>query len=541
MPRLPSVPTSQTDATGSSGARLVQGLLQGLRQGVNLATDNDVGTDFHMELRIPSTGEGIGLTVGGQIKSGLSFFEWSGSTDEDGSGWWFYEKEGDAHFGLWSLSSIPYILVLYNPQTTDAHWVHVSETRIVNTNSVQGKKIFVPGKNLLNADAIDQIIEIAKASYLRNPYQGTIWRTSDLTVQESIRYRVALIAPRLIAPHPNQGRLKPQDPCAAIGIVLTGFSHYLQGEQPDDDLPHGTGWGWMFYDAFAAWMAGEGVRGIKAALFASEMPSQRAAAAVLLVAALVDDDRPNDALDALRSVDLLGMTETDICWLRAHETQLLYDLGCERDAKDLAVVWLNRARRIAGDITLEPIIASLTSTVFRLSDWEGQDVKTLIQSRDNLSAWWRAFSMESVPSREVDFSFSRTGVNLSKVADADVESHNRLTAAAVTCLMSANYESWRAYSNQLAKLDYARLRGNRSDGAGILNVINTLRMCNSPKEVGAIAYQIWMTGPVDDLSKATIAAGSARVTRHSLDSCARLFQHAGDLLPTDMRSRLVSQ
>jgi len=125
------------------------------------------------------------------------------------------------------------------------------------------------------------------------------------------------------------------------------------------------------------------------------------------------------------------------------------------------------------------------------------------------------------------------------VSDADVESHNRLLAASVTSLMSGSYGGWRMYRKELAKNTFSRVRDKRLDDGKVSEVIDTLRMCNSPKEVEAVAFNLWMTGPVGDLRTATVTASNAELTRHSFESSVRLFRQAGDLLPSDVCARLV--
>lgn len=545
QPSLPQIRTATSDAVGTSGASLVKGRLQALRQGVNLATENDVGTDFHMELREPESGLGIGLTVGGQIESGEGWFRSPGVDPERGSGWWYYESTGE-HFSFWSQSSIPYILILFNPTTDTAHWTSVTKNSIVPTG--QGSKIFVPERNTISVKAIDAFIRMAVAHMLANPFQGSIWRTEELHPDPEQQYRLALIAPRLVAPHPNQGALTPVQPAAGIGTVLTGFVHYIDSqlarsrpEDPSTGPSEQPDWGWTLYHGLKYWMESGKMDLLEDALASASSPSEIAAATVASAAALVCQERHRAALERITSAERSSMSPIDRLWLDAHEIQLLYELGQEAEAQEMSTECAARIRGMDTDdpVSLSVLTAAVTSVVVSLEDWDTQDIRTLIQSRDNLAAWWRSFSLEPIISRHVDQDFDAIGrTSDSKRREPDPDSHNGLLAASITALFAADYASWRKYRRTLAKREVV-LEG--TTWAATIGSFDSIRMCGGEKEAGQLALAMWAVGPTADISRVIRTVPPIELTRTSFAPTVAALRCAGDLIPRDERRMLVGR
>ncbi|MFC5458189.1 DUF4365 domain-containing protein [Massilia niabensis] len=100
---------------------------------------DDWGIDAQLE--IVDDGKLTGRLIGMQIKSGKSYFK-----EEVPEGFVFRGKS--RHLTYWKENSLPVILVLYNPQTTVAHWQIVRDDFVERLAT--GWKIVVPRKNTLS-------------------------------------------------------------------------------------------------------------------------------------------------------------------------------------------------------------------------------------------------------------------------------------------------------------------------------------------------------------------------------------------------------
>lgn len=100
-------------------------------------TTHDYGIDAHIE--IVENQRPTGKLIALQIKAGQSFFE-----EEVGGDFVF--RTDDKHIAYWVGHSMPVVLVLYNPDTTQAYWQRVSQETIATTG--KGWKILVPRNSL---------------------------------------------------------------------------------------------------------------------------------------------------------------------------------------------------------------------------------------------------------------------------------------------------------------------------------------------------------------------------------------------------------
>ncbi|MXS85532.1 DUF4365 domain-containing protein [Nitrosomonas sp. HPC101] len=100
----------------------------------------DYGIDAHAEIVADERPTGKLLAL--QIKSGNSFFK-----EKSGSNYVF--RTDDIHISYWIGHSMPVILALYNPETKQACFQHVSQQTVTSTG--KNWKILVPDGDVLTA------------------------------------------------------------------------------------------------------------------------------------------------------------------------------------------------------------------------------------------------------------------------------------------------------------------------------------------------------------------------------------------------------
>ena len=313
----------------------------------------------------------------------------------------------------------------------------------------------------------------------------------------------------------------------------------------DDELKVHENWGWRFYGAIWQWVAGEGLDALEMVRLEAKTAADRAAAAAANIAGLVDLGEFQCALDLVRSIDVSDMRPIDRLWLKCHEAQILSDQGGKDEAKAMASTALAQLRREPNDAAGSAIIGSLTEVIVRATHFAEQDLGALLRYRDTAAAWWRAFSLEGTMFREIDFMFKSVApINnlvIGATSGVDTESHNRLAAAATTSLLTGDYDDWRTYRTYLAKSDFARLRPDRSDDGQVASILGALRVTGDADAIGAIATDLWKTGPIGDLYEAVDSACSAEFTRKTYRTAVTIFAIAGDLASDKNRIRLVQR
>ncbi len=123
---------------------------------------SDFGIDA--EIEVVRGGQATGRLLAAQIKSGPSYF---GEETNDG-----YVYRGDTeHLDYWLNHSLPVIIVLWNPQTDDCLWQHVTEELIERTT--KGWKIAVPKAQVIgrsSMDALDRVAGIPRSIDLAEHY-----------------------------------------------------------------------------------------------------------------------------------------------------------------------------------------------------------------------------------------------------------------------------------------------------------------------------------------------------------------------------------
>ncbi len=120
-------------------------------------TTHDYGIDAHVE--IVENERPTGRLIALQIKAGLSFFQ--GEVDDA-----YVFRTDDKHVAYWVGHSMPVVLVLYNPETEQAYWQHVSRDTVETTG--KGWKLSVPKISIF--DEPDRCLDALAALTQPEPY-----------------------------------------------------------------------------------------------------------------------------------------------------------------------------------------------------------------------------------------------------------------------------------------------------------------------------------------------------------------------------------
>ena len=297
---------------GNQGVAAVALGFEKLEWGPVSNAPHDLGIDLFVHARLKRHDRG--LVVGVQVKSGKSSFNRPMPGDDgEPAGWWHRHRD-KRHFDYWVTHGLPILLVLHNPDSGESYWVHVTQERVVSTG--KGAKILVPRDQTIDETNFDALF--AAAAQLKNvpPFEGSAVTFGVDRIPSARHWRYALMAPRLIAPHPHEHIERAVQPVEAVAMLARGqFRGLKQLAETRDDVPDpqcmppDAGWGWNLAGAMWAWAETGSFDSLRSVH--QSPPDNRGAAAsgVLLACALARAERHSEAIAVLDT--LAGCDDVD--------------------------------------------------------------------------------------------------------------------------------------------------------------------------------------------------------------------------------------
>ena len=501
----------------------------------------EVGSDLLLQARTADLMD-HGALVGAQVKYGPSFFD-EPETDDDGNivGWWFRDADSE-HVKYWLDYAVPFILLLCDETTKKLYWVHVTQDAVVSTG--KGSKILVPAHSTVDADHAAELLEVATEGRISSQWEGSAWGGVKVLAADRLRY--AMLAPRLVAPHPNLevAELSSEE---AVALLVKMRLHDLVPQpesrrktslenSPAPDLEQcrkSNKWGWRFYAALHDVLLGDD-RAIpsqdvdsdplKQIIEEATEPHDRAAAAVCACALLVEEANPEGGLRVIESA--LSSTEyrpIDQAWLILHKARCLAELGDLEGARLLALDVQKVRASAVDDPTAMAITGSGADLIFRLDPW-ASDIGELIKGRDTLASWWRNQEVAAGLQSNFDSLFQQW-VGESKSTEFD-STFLRLRAAALLAGLAADHSSWQHSHKLLAQHVLTSYRSQDD----LAESLSALRHASEEKVVAQVARHLLRVGPAEAVRAAVGKGKLDRATRTSLHADLQLVSTASDVL-----------
>jgi hypothetical protein len=518
----------RNEATGTSGQSFVKGEFEELGWGAVLNPEHDLGTDLWLMARDENRFD-LGALVGAQVKTGDSYFR-SVKTDEGSGevvGWW-YAEEDDSHFDYWSEHTTPHLLVLRDKKSKTSYWVHVTSDAIQSTG--KGNKILVPASQTVGESSRDALTAVAtspsKAVSLNGSAWGSIWK-----VPQSDRLRYALMAPRLIAPHPNKGQVLT-NATEALAMLMQGRFGELQdvasttARAAAESISDANSWLWDLFDAIWNWALSGDLSKLKA-LPETANEHYVVAGAVAGAGALIEYGLPVEALTAVRAVKSLeGLGAIDIAWLKSHEARCLVELGYLEEARDLALE-VQKLRAIApSDPTAGALVAVTTTLVFNMSGFGMGEIGELIQSIDTSTRWWRSQTIATGLEKHFDGQFKTWGRDSSVIWAATDPVWTSLRSATLLAGLTADHGGWRNAMSLLARKEL--MEASTTDTAIVLESLTDLFKAGAKKELVLAVRKLSDDGPVEPLVSLMGRLELESTPRSCLASALAFVRYAGD-------------
>lgn len=455
-----------------------------------------------------------------QVKNRPSLTE-SPSTDNDRVGWWVRDF-------AYHDDPFPRLLVLFDENSEEAYWVHVTKDKVLGTG--QEQKIFVPEENVINNESVDSLVEVAF---------GKLPQPAELPgVPDADRLRYALIAPQLIVPHPHLP-LRTLSAAEAIALLSLAQMRMLKGTMEYKITgalcSHHDDPSWRLYSALFKWIDKRQADAILSFSSANVEANIAAAAEVIKATVLFEEHLPQRACEVLK--DALAVRDdynpVDLAWLQVHLARNLIEIGEFDEAWDLALEASLIGRREYQDPTARYVAGVAMEFVFQLNDLTGRQeaenlFRTIMKYSPDSSSWLRT---QILAGGLTDF----IEKNYPQWRDAEIilgkEYDNTILRAHSTSLMTgfaADANAWRHAAAAFAC--YSLLSAASTDE--LVYALNILRVAGAQDELELATSQFLHFGPAEPLARIMNELSLEDATKSSLPCDFALVGNCVALLDT---------
>lgn len=443
------------------------------------------------------------------------------STDNGRVGWWVRDF-------TYHDDTFPRLLVLFDENSEEAYWVHVTKDKVLDTG--QEQKIFVPKENVINNESVDSLVEVAF---------GKLPQPAELPgVPDADRLRYALIAPQLIVPHPHLP-LRTLSAAEAIALLSLAQMRMLKGTMEYKITgalcSHHDDPSWRLYSALFKWIEKRQADAILSFPSANVEANIAAAAEVIKATVLFEEHLPQRACEILK--DALAARDdyspVDLAWLQVHLARNLIEIGEFDEAWDLALEASLIGRREYQDPTARYVAGVAMEFVFQLNDLTGRQeaenlFRTIMKYSPDSSSWLRT---QILAGGLTDF----IEKNYPQWRDAEIilgkEYDNTILRAHSTSLMTgfaADANAWRHAAAAFAC--YSLLSAASTDE--LVYALNILRVAGAQDELELATSQFLHFGPAEPLAQIMNELSLKDATKSSLPCDFALVGNCVALLDT---------
>lgn len=522
----------KNESTSTAGQDEVRGAFSRIGWGPVDNPYHDLGTDLWIAVRDERRFD-LGLMVGGQVKSGASWFaEPSYDKDKQLIGWWF--REDQAHFDYWLGHNIPHLVILHDLDSKVSYWVHVTNEAVLSTG--KDSKILIPAANMVDEAHRDALIEVAATGAAGVPWEGSIWMAgADIPPAGHLRH--ALIVPRLIAPHPNAGREQAPSAEQVIAMLmqarlfdLTLFADAFAEIPAPGEAGESRDWSWQFFGALWDRVTSSKLDLLLDRAADAPDPAWRAAATVAAASALIEFGRAERGVELLSEVIAVdGCEPVDHNWLLVQRARALAEIGQLEAAHNDAVAAQGTRLLVPNDATAGAITASASVLLFNTARWEQRDVRAVMVSSDTAAGWWRSQVTARALAAALDRTFRDWAKDRSITLGAEDVAHDQLGAASLTASHTGDQAGWRNHAARQAADSLVRLT-RHDDPEDTAGALSALRMAGDHKGLSLAIRHLSNDGPARAVTLAGPEVDLTRSTRTTGYAELKFLQLGGDLI-----------
>jgi len=476
--------------------------------------------------------------MGVQVKNWPSLVN-KPSVDNGRKGWWF--RESADHFDYWLGFAVPHLVVLFDEDSKESYWAHITEDAVRSTG--KGKKIFIPLENVLNKESVPSLIEIALSKLPQPSWEGSILEGIS-EIPNEVRLRYALIAPRLIAPHPN---LTVSDISSVEAIALLSLmrvneviARYKEVQElldpeksakSDDPL-------WRLYSALFEWVVNGQVKSVLNFPSTDAEADIAAAIGVIKATVLFEKHLPQHACKELKDVLTRDdYSPVDYAWLQLHLARNLIEIGEFDRAQGLAlevsligqIEYKDPSARYLAGVAMDFVFQLHSRVQWMGFEAEEQNLTKAIKARDTAASWWRTQILVSGLSDFVEKTYSQWSDNdditIWKAYDAVVL---RMRSASLIAGFAADTNNWR-YAVVLRACYFLVFSTDTNE---LVYALNLLRIAGAKDELKLAASHFLRFGPIEPLVQVVNELSLDDSTRISLRCDFALIEKCAPILDT---------
>lgn len=519
---------------GATGQSKVTALFESFDWGVSpVPEQHDLGTDLWISPR-DDRGWDVQTLLGAQVKTSRTkqkrYFK-SPEYDSAGQivGSWL--REDKDHFGYWAQHSVPHLVVLHCLEDDTTYWAHVKPEDVKDTG--KGAKILVPARQRLVTEQSAELLKVASTGRREAIWEGSAWMSEAILPED--RLRTALIAPRLIAPHPNRG-WSSISPNEALAMLVQLRIRELDTRAPDSNLQgvpedaeaHGN-WLWRLFASLRAFLENGDPGLLQARLTDAPGGAELAAATATYAGVLHEQGQIDVALAAIEScLQSDSLSPIDRLWIGTHRAWALLELGRAEESKELAAMLQIDAGLHRGDVMASALAASLADLMFSADPLNTPDVAGMIIANDTTVRWWREQTLGRGGLERMEGEFKVWASQEREVDERNTSAWLSIRAVVLQAGLAAGRSDWRRALSVLAREQLLSASSDQPDP--IVDSLQMLRLVGEDDAIEQTGSRLLREGPAQALREAASQLDLERATRSSLRGDIALVEAAGDVL-----------
>ena len=537
---------SRPRTIGIAGQYHVMGAFAEIGWGPASNAENDAGTD----LWVQATDEHSYLlrrNLGVQVKTGPAYFRRRDEVNGE-AGWWYRESEPD-HFDDWLDHTTPHVLVLHNLETHVSYWTHV--TREAVRTADESREIFVPENQTIDAEHAAALRDVALSRDVPLSFESSVVGPAPEMVPAGCELRYALVAPWLLAPHPNsKGSVASTE---GVALLAQGRFRGLKNRSDrHEDIPDPTDpdaavdWGWKFAAAIWDWATTDSTALLEAVFESAPDKRSAAASGVFVACALARLERHRDAVEVLTPfADDDEMDPVDRAWVLVQRARASAELGESQDCGADAAQARGLLAGHGSDITASAIAASAAWQQYMIApkiDVEHlSNYLAVTAEMDNSVSRWRWQRVGWGLSNAVDAGFRQWAQELSiTIGGSRDHGEMELFGAEVCADLAGDHSAWKMFTSLRARLRIQHAAGSSNEKNELIEGLDALLCSGDDRGLKlALGHLLW-DGPIEVAASAVSRIGAGGWTRTTVPARFAALEVAGDFLNEDAAGEMLA-
>lgn len=500
-----------------------------------------LGADLWVRARDADGGE-LGCFVAVQVRTGDFFFGTPGY--KDGAAGWCHDGLDPHHVEHWFRDSNNYLIVLHDHHTKVSYWQHINRDTAESTGD--GYEVFVPEAQTVDEANLEGLIDAARAeAETGRDIEHIAPPGADRTAEPEPGFRLAMAAPRVIAPHRLSEPGETITSVQGVALMVQGRFADLKrfakdnADVPDpEQVPEDAEWGWQFVAAIWEWAtATDGTVRLRAVFGSAPDANSQAASGVFLCCALLRAGQHSEALTVLDSLVENDLEPADRGWALAQRARARVETG-DTDG--------SRADTEAALEVLEGLSDEAAKAFHAVARWHmamldplSADYDMALRTANNEARRWRIGEVSSALSEAQGTAFRSWAEPDSIVVIGQERASPGLFAAELNADLVGAHSEWKARAALRARNRLMLAADSRNETNELIEGLESLRISGDSQSLKSAAQRIHRAGPIQALAEAANKVPAGGWTHTTAQGNLQLLAAAGDLLETEKATGLL--